>query len=234
MTTARQLIQDAIIDLGQLAVDDTPDAASMKFGLRTLNRMLGSWANERLLIPYTETENFAISSGSASYTMGSGGTASSVRAKKITDCYIEDSQSYDRPIEIIDQRRYNKISNKALTGIPSQLFYDPVYPVGVIYFYKVPGGSYTAYIESLKILHSTLALGTTLALDVEYEDAIVLSLRNRLAKSYGVNVTMEMFAEAKDAKDLIKLTNAGNIIEQMDMPAGVGGYSQESYNINEG
>ena len=233
MTTVNTLITDAMIDIGAVDPADTPSASELAHGLRVLNRMLGAWATENLLIPYTTTENFSLTSGTASYTMGAAGTASSSRAKRITGGYIRDSNSYDYPLTIIDQRRYNDIANKALSGRPDFLYYDPVYPVGVIYFYKTPGTGYTAYIESIKELHAALALGETVSLSTEYEDAIVLNLANRLAPSYGATVSQLMFDDADNAKRNIKNQNLANRLETMDMPSWASGAGRP-YNINEG
>lgn len=224
MTTARELITDAYIDLGRHDPAQTLPAKLSSYGLRVLNRMIGEWSNENLLIPFTVTENFSLTSGQASYTMGTGGTASTTRAIALLDCYIKDSNGYSYPQEIIDQRKYNQILNKSLGGRPDSVFYDPVYPIGVLYFYKVPGSSYTAYIESRKILNTTLAIGTTITLDVTYENAIVFNLRNNLAGKH-TQVTPFMVKQAEDALNKIKVVNASNRLEEMDLPAGVGGQS---------
>jgi len=233
MTTVNTLITDALIDCNEIDPSDTITATELAHGLRVINRMLGIWSVENLIIPYTTSENFSLTSGTASYTMGSAGTASSTRAKRIASAYIRDSNSYDYPVTVIDQRRYNKFSNKSLGGRPEFLFYDPTYPVGTIYFYKVPSSSYTAYIESIKDLHSALADGGTLSLPGEYEAAIVSNLRNRLAKSYGRPVSQEWMLEADNDLRVIKNLNLANRLETMDMPAGVGGNSG-IYNINDG
>ena len=235
MTTARTLIADSLISLGEFDPTEAIDADALTFGLRTFNRMIGVWAAQNLLIPYTTSENFA-GSGSASYTMGTAGTASTTRAKRILDAYANDG-TYDYPIEIIDQHKYNRIFDKSNTSTrPFVLFYDPVYPVGVIYLYYVPSAAYTIYIESTKDLHSTLALATTVSLPLEYEEAIVLNLRNKLAPSYERAVTQGMRYEANEALRIIKNLNAANRQEEMELPIGLhhalrGGHG---YNIETG
>lgn len=232
MTTARQLIIDSIIDLGQHDPEETPQDAELQFGLRVLNRLIDDWAGSNLLIPYTTSENFALAAGTASYTMGAAGTASATRAERIADsCYVKDSDGYSYPVKVIDQKRYNGIQNKILQGRPDRLFYDPVYPIGIITFYKVPDSTYTAYIESIKTLHADMILTTDLSLPARYENFIVMALRNRLAGSYGVQVTLLMLEDLDKAERRIKNLNLANRLEEMQMPAGAGGYSTQ-YNIN--
>jgi len=234
MTTTRELITDAVIGLGKFDPEETPAAHYMQHGLRALNRMVKSWATENLMIPYTTSESFALAGGTASYTMGTGGTASSARAKRILNAYYRDSNSLDHPVGILNQRQYNAITQKSLAGIPDRLFYDPTYPIGTIYVWKVPDGAgYTMYIESTKELHDTLALADEISLDGEYEAAIVANLRNMLAGAYGVQITNYMVSEADDLKRTIKNLNLANRLEEMDMPAGVI-TSTRSWSINEG
>jgi len=231
MTTINELLSDALIDLGKLSPVDTIDPADQVHALRVANRLFGRWATNNLLIPYTTSESFS-GSGSASYTMGTAGTASSTRALRIIGAYSNDG-TYDRPIKIINQDQYNQIHDKSYDGRPTALFYDPVYAIGVIYLWKVPSTSYTIYIESIKYLHASLSLGDTVSLSKEYEDFIVLGLRNRLAGSFGVPVTQDMRVEYIIAERDIKILNSANRSLLMNMPAGFGGETS-GYNIREG
>ena len=232
MTQAQILIQDSIYDIGQGDPNQSIPSGALTHGLRTLNRMIGQWSTQGLLIPYSTTENFNTTS-SVSYTMGSGGTASTTRANRITNAYIRDSNSLDSPLPVKDQVAYNALSNKSLSGRPNILFYDPVFPVGVIYLDRVPDGTYTIYIESNKNLHSTLELATEISLPIEYELAIVSNLSLLLAPSYGVSLSPLQVRTADDSLRNIKNQNSGNRQYEMNMPAGVGGRGNP-YNINEG
>lgn len=233
MTTAKELITDSIIDLGKFDPGESPDFQDLNRGLRILNRMISAWSVKNMLISYTTTENFTMVSGMAGYTMGAAGTASSTRARRVVNAFVRDSGSYDYPVEMIDQHKYNLIPNKSLTGIPVSVFYDPVYPVGVLNYYPVPDAAYTAYIESLKNLHDTLTISDTLILDPAYEEAIVANLRLRLAPSYGIAVSQEMEITAREALNAITNLNLANRLQEMEMPAGFGG-RRTGYNINQG
>jgi hypothetical protein len=229
--TINTLISDALIDLGKLSPSEDIDPNDLTHGLRVANRLFAKWATKNLLIPYTTTESFS-GSGSASYTMGTAGTASSVRALRIVDAYCNDG-ALDYPITIINQQQYNAISNKSYAGRPEVLFYDPLYATGYIYLWRVPSSSYTIYIDSIKYLHTTLTKGATVSLSPEYEDFVVLGLRNRLAGSFGIPVTQYMVKEFVDAENDIKILNLANRSVTMDMPSMFGG-SGCGYNIEEG
>ena len=221
MTTVNTIVSDALIDLGRLSPADTINASDLAHGIRVINRLIGRYATRNLMIPYTTSENFD-GSGLAYYTMGTAGTASSARAIRIMSAFVNDSASAATPIKILGQEEYNNIYDKTTTGQPHSLFYDNLYPIGYIWLYPVPSASYTIYIESVKYLHAALSDGNTVSLSVEYEDFLVLALRNRLAGSYGIPVTGDMLMELMNAERDIKLLNSSNQTNIMDMPVGFG------------
>jgi hypothetical protein len=232
MTTINELLADALIDLGRLSPSETIDPADQVHALRVANRLFGRWATQNLLIPYTTSESFS-TDGSSSYTMGTAGTASSTRALRLLDnCYVNDG-SQDFPLKLINQGQYNAISDKDLGGRPTLIYYDPLYASGYIYLWRLPGTGFTVYIESIKNLHASLSLDDTVSLSKEYEDFVVLGLRNRLAGSFGVPVTPIMLKEFIDAERDIKNLNLANRDVTMNMPAGFGG-EKYPYSIEEG
>ena len=231
MTTINELITDSLIDLGRLSPSETIDANDLAHGLRVVNRLIGSYATKNLLIPYTTTESFD-GDATASYTMGTAGTASALRALRIIDAYVSDG-TYDHKIKIIDQITYNAIENKDVTGEPEVLFYDSLFPIGCIYLYPVPSTSYTIYIESIKYLHAAFTAGATVSLSKEYEDLLVIALRNRLAGSFGVPVTPDMIRELTLLENDIRVANSANRNNLMSIPSEFSG-SGGAYNIEAG
>jgi hypothetical protein len=218
MTTANQIVKDAYFSARITDLVDGPDGNQTTHGLRLLNRLIDEFSTEELLIPYRESENFSITSASASYTMGSGGTASSSRAKKILDCYIRDSADIDYPVKIITEKEYNRLADKALSAKPTELFYDPVYPVGVIYFNYTPDTTYTAYIESQKNLHSDLSIATTISLPAEYERFLESALAAELGVIYKSSNLDVLIARAQQSQDKIKALNFSQRVSSPVLP----------------
>lgn len=223
MTTINTIIKDAFFDARITDLVDGPTAEQSNYALRVLNRIVDDLSTEDILMPYRTSENFAISSSSVSYTMGSGGTASSSRAKKIIDCFIRDSSDYDTPVKIIPEVSYNAISDKSVSARPSELYYDPVYPVGVIYFNYLPDNDYTAYIESLKDLHSDLTRATTLSLPAEYERLLEKALAVDLAVTFNTPNASALAAQYERTRSKILALNLSQRVHQItNMP-----FSQE-------
>ena len=228
MATAQTLITDAYTEAQIVDPVDGPDGNQSTLGLRFLNRIIGRLSTQEVIIPYSTSEAFSTTAGQASYTMGSGGTASSERAKIIKSAFIRDSDNYDYPLMIAAEKSYNAISDKTFQDRPGLLFYDPVYPVGVIYFFPVPDAVYTVFIESAKDLHSTLSLATTLSLPTEYEDALILFLAAKLARMHGTQVEQSLWADANSAWQSIARRN---IAQRVPVATGLpfsGGYGSTS------
>ena len=228
MATAQTLITDAYIESQIVDPVDGPDGNQSTLGLRFLNRIIGRLSTQEVIIPYSTSESFSTTAGQASYTMGSGGTASSERAKIIKSAFVRDSNSYDYPLMVAAEKSYNAISDKTFQDRPGLLFYDPVYPVGVIYLYPVPDSVYTVHLESAKDLHGSLSLGTTFSLPTEYEDALILFLAAKLARMHGTQVEGSLWGDANSAWQSIARRN---IAQRVPVATGLpfsGGYGSAS------
>lgn len=219
MTTIQSLITDAYIESRVTDSIDGPESSQLTVGLRWLKRIIARLSTNQIYIPYSTSENFSITTSSQSYTMGSGGTASTSRARKILNCYVRDSSNVDTSVRIISETDWNRIPDKSTTGRPFEVFYDPVYPVGVLYFYFKPEATYTAFIESQKDLHTTtLTLGTTLSLPEEYEDALVVSLGAKIARANGAPTEQSLVGDAVSAWSAIGNLNLSQRVPMAVLP----------------
>ena len=225
MTTINELIEDSLIDLGRLSLTEDINPEDLKHGLRVANRLFGEWAAENLLIACNASTSFSTTTGTAQYSASSGGSVGWRPLRLVDSCYIRNSSGYDYPLRLITMDEYNGIYDKDLGGRPHLIAYDPEYTTGYIYLYKTPdSASYTVYIEGIRYLHATVSADTTLSMPVQYENFIVLGLRNRLAGSFGIPVTPDMRMEYAKAEQVIKNMNFANRVNMsMDFPPGFGG-----------
>lgn len=70
---ARTLCTDALMDLGILAANETPDAADIQFAFRALNRMVNGWQAQSLTVPAVQRTVLPIIANQQTYTIGPGG-----------------------------------------------------------------------------------------------------------------------------------------------------------------
>lgn len=100
MSTVRDLITDALILLGVASAEETLSAADLQLGMRSLNRMIESWATERLILFHPVREVFELAAGKADYTMGTGGDFDTVRPMDIMGAaygVLEKTPIYETP-----------------------------------------------------------------------------------------------------------------------------------------
>lgn len=216
MATALDLIKGAMRLIGAIESGETPSSEETSDGLSALNAMMDAWSIERLMVYQILQENFTLSAGTASYTIGSGGTWNTTRPTRIDSAFIRDSSGQDYPIEIITKEQYDAIWLKTTQSLPEQLFYDPAYPLGTVYWYCVPDASYTAYINSWKQLQSFAGLTTVLALPPGYERAIKYNLALEIAPEYNRMPSAVLAQIANESKAAIKSMNAPEVVAKCD------------------
>jgi hypothetical protein len=88
MTTANEIITDALVLAGVTGQGRTPSAADLALGLRFLNRMLDQWSTNRWTV-YALQDQAIVCNGSMSYKVGPNGDFNvAVRPDRIESAYI--------------------------------------------------------------------------------------------------------------------------------------------------
>lgn len=187
MATANDLITSAFRRGRILGHDQTPSASEAADALSALNRMLDAWSNKRLLVYQVVQEQFTLSSGNASRTIGSGGNFNTTWPVKIVDgCFVR-RDGIDHPVTVLDDRtQYDALRVKSQSGIPFALFYDRAYPLGTVYFYYTPDANDAVYLNLWKRLATLAALVTAVSLPPGYEDLVIDGLALKLCPEYGI------------------------------------------------
>lgn len=215
--------------LGEKPIGGTLSAGEETVYLADLNSMLESWSLERLLCYQLVQESKALTTGTGTYTIGSGGAFNTTRPTKIVDpCFILDSGNVKYMLEIIDAEAYGRL-NPALTGnsYPQYLFYDQAFvaSLATIKLYPNPSASLTLYINSWQQLQSFATISTTMVLPPGYERAIVYNFAIEVAGGF-ISIQPEVARIAVESKRAIKGVNLP--ADVMQMPAGVSGRGRHS------
>ena len=184
-----------------------PTATEIDQGRETLNDILATWSIEGLLIPSVTREDFTLTAGTGSYTIGSGGDFNTSRPIRIIAGYIRDSNT-DYPLAVGNVVDYEEIRQKSLQSRPTTLFYIPDYPLGRIMFDMVPDKAYTFHLTSEKALSTFPDATTDVSLAPEYKRALIYNLAVELASEYDIQVQQQVFQIAQEAKYYIENYNA--------------------------
>lgn len=203
MTTVNTLVQDAMYQAGVLGQDQTPSSGDVQLVLRRLNRMLDSWANEKLMIFRNDEESFLMTAGQASYqtSVFADGRPIAFNSMRVR------LNNIDYPVDFIDQQKWNGISYKSTTAIPRYMYYDSNYPTATMFFYPIPYAAFTCYAYCQRQLQGSVDLATTLSMSLGYEAAIVAALAVDIMPSFGKQATAQQIADMRSTKANLKRTN---------------------------
>lgn len=230
--TVSDLVKAAMRKIGAIASGETPTADEVSDGMSALNLMLASWSNENLLIPTLTREEFALVSGQASRTIGTGGNFNTTRPVEIDRVHVEDANGSEYPIELISIGEYAAIADKALTSeLPSKVYYDETAPLGILHFWPVPSSTRNLVIYSAKLIGSYTSSATDVTLPPGYDEAIIYNLAIRLAPEFGKTVTNEIGQIAIESKAQLKRQNTKP--EPIGCDIGIAGMGQ-GFNILSG
>jgi hypothetical protein len=218
--TVLTLIKSTFRKIGGRSLGESTETDRLAEALEALQSMLRSWAQKQILVFASIKESFIMTSGQASYTWGTGGNISTTRPNQVLGVFIRDAGGTDYPVDIIAEGRYRTISSKATLSRPEYLFYHPLYPLGYIYLFPTPDVAETMHLESLKPFTETSSFGTvndTIAFPPNYEEALIYNLAIRLAPEYGVQMSPEAIATAKESYDAMINLNAQNQVESVEL-----------------
>lgn len=216
MTTASDVINSALRSIGELAEGETPSAETSADCLDLLNEMLDSWSNERLMVPYLQSEELALVGGTASYTIGSGGTFNTTRPIEIDNSSFTRIDGVDYPLRVINAPQYSSFPVKATQNSwPEYVYYEASYPLGRLYFYPVPSAAATLHLFSWKQLSTLATLATAFAVAPGVIRAIRSNLAIEIASNFGLKVPDSVLKTASDSKRNIKRVNAPNDVLSM-------------------
>lgn len=204
---ASTIIARAIRILIQTSSGEVPTTQEMTDGLESLNAMLDSWRNERLMCYSMQDETVTMVSGTTSYTIGATGTTVTNRPVRIDSAYVV-YQSVSYPIDIYTQEQYAAIPYKAQqANFPTVLYYQPEMPDGKLFPYPVPNAASDLHVLTwTPLLYFPLASTTTI-LPPGWQEALATNLAIKLAPEYQQQVSKDLDKAAREAKANIKRAN---------------------------
>lgn len=237
--TPADLITLALKQAGATGVGQAPLPEDLNDAFTLLNMMIGQWNKKRWLI-YHLVDVSLVSTGAQSYTIGIGGQFNVTRPDRLEAAYVRllsqaPPNQVDYPLAVLQSREdYSRITMKSILGWPSAVFYDPTYPLGTLYFWRVPAsGTYEMHVVLKETLAAFSALNQTINLPTEYQEAIFYNLAMRLRAAYQMAPDPTIMAMARAS--LATLQGANAAIPVLGMPDGLAAlrnynvYSDQSY-----
>jgi hypothetical protein len=221
MTTALDLIKQAMRLNGTLASGETPSGDESADGLASLNGMVESMANESLLIFAQSTNAITLSSGTAAYTVGPSGSTVTARPVKVLEASYIVYGGLSYPLEIVTIQDYNDIPQKTTAGsVPEFLYVLYGSPDVTVTAYPTPGATMTLNLVSEKVIQSFASLTDVLALAPGYSRMLAYNLAIEIAPEYEVEPKAAVVQIANTSRRALKRTNTKPPL--LTLPYGLG------------
>lgn len=210
--TVADIVSDAMKMLGVLAAGETPSSEEQADAFRVLNRMMDSWANERLALFATSRDAYTLTPGHNPHTLGNSGSPdfNATRPLRIDRASIVLAISGNSELPLngpLSDEEWQITHGKVSTGIPSRLWVETEYPLLKLWLNPVPANADTLVLYTWQQLGRFAATSTTFDFPPGYEEAIVSNLALRIAPLFGVTISQEAALIANDSLATLKRVN---------------------------
>jgi len=215
-TSTQDIIKRALRLIGVLASGDPLPADQLKDALEAFNQMVDSWNTEKLIIWVLARNTFTLTIGTNPHEIGPGVASPGLDAPRPNR--IEQTQAWitggtlgtvERELEVLTLQQWASERLPDNSSIPSELYYEALFPTGKIWFDVKPDAAYTLILYLEQMLSQVFSDGTTteLSLPPGYADALCHNLAIRLAPEYGKAAPVEVINSAVEGKASIKRAN---------------------------
>lgn len=220
-----KLIQGALRLVGGIGQGETPTTDQYTEAADALNMMVKAWMADGMPLWAITKYNFALTSGTAKYTIGDGQTLDTPKPLKVIQAFLRNTSSnVDTPMRIITKNEYWNLGNKSSTGLPIQVYYDPQNLSGDIYLFPTPDAvaqtSYEIHIIYQRPYENFDSATDTPDFPQEWHEAVKYGLALRLSGEYGMPATdrrmLQQEAMMYKAEALSMGTEEGSIYFQAD------------------
>lgn len=224
MTTVANICDRAARLLSQVNPGETMTTSEYSDALVSLNAMVDSWRNERLMCFAMRDETVTMVSAQTSYTIGPSGNLNTTRPVKIDDAYVVISNISYPDVKILTVEEWDAIPSKTATSNrPDRIYYQPSYPLGTLYVYPIPNAASDLHILTWTPLTAFAAVTDTVSLPPGWEEALATNLAIAISPEYKTQASAAVIKMAVDAKANIKRVNAPLMKAYTELQALVGG-----------
>ena len=246
MKTGSALCADALKEIQVIDPTAAISAEQQTDALSAANDLLDLWRTKRLLVAGITINTYSLVSGTASYTIGSGGVFDQAYPQRIERWSVIPDDDATDPQEMsmgrpVTSDVWQGIRVKTQTGSrPTTLYYDRLYAagLGLCYFHPVPDNN-DVDVKLYCAIPSITALvaGTTYDLQPGMQNALTLGLALALGRGrYGKSAVMT--ADLKEAaREALAAVMGANIVPKespMRPEYAIGSGGRRNFNIYTG
>lgn len=175
--TARDIVTQAMIELGILASGGEPESAELSDCLLRLNGMLKSWQGKVNL--------FREGTGTISVPGGSGAGALPEGIRDISSVRHVVSANNYRQLVQWQRSQYLSLPNRATSGSPTVYYLSQQIGGDTLHIWPVPVNDITLHIDYTREADTITNPAQTLDIPSEWHETVILGLAARIAGMFG-------------------------------------------------
>ncbi len=234
--TALNLCEDAAREINVFGEGNSLTPSDANFFLGVLNRLLDNWNAERVAVYASSFDTFTLIPGTSPHTIGPAASTPdfvmAVRPVSLTSVSLilsGGSLPIYLPITVRDNQWWAEQTTPTLsTSIPTDVYYQPDFQLGKLFFWPVPTVAYDVELET-RVLLAQVTLTTDLLpfLPPGYRDALTLTVAEQSCRAFGRPVLPDLVMSASKSRARIFANNdvTPNLVTQdSGMPGGRGSY----------
>lgn len=224
--------------IGAIASGETATSAEAADALLVLNQMLDSWTADRLTVFTINIEEFPLTPGVQTYTMGVGGTFNTTRPSEIDRISIvsltNPAQPLELPMEIYTDADWQMVPVKLInTTLPLGVYDDGSYPLRNLSYWPIPTVAVKTRIYSWQPLTQFIDLFTDTNFPPGYPEALRYNLAIRLMAEMpgGFNPIMASVTQPLAVESLARIKSMNLPVIELtcdDVGSGRGRYDYRS------
>ena len=217
----QQLLTNMVVDAGVAGIDEAIEQPILNRAFIQTNWMIAQWARKRNLV-YRIQDYAFMATGAMTYSVGNGGTVNiNPRPDRLEYAFLRLNPTsptwVDIPLEIITSHEdYSRIAVKNIGTLSWRIFYDPIWPVGLLFPWPIPTSLYEIHVGFKVVLPRFQSLQQKINFPPEYEAALNWCGARRLRASYQMPSDPTIDSLARDALNTIRLANVA--VPELTLP----------------
>lgn len=210
--TGQQIVEDAFMMAGIQQQGEPLSANDALYAFRLFNQMVSSFSTEINQQWATTTEDFNLTSGVGSYTIGPTGDFVAVRPIEIqvVQIFLTGAVPVGINLEYLSPGDYRRLTLKSITGVPNYYSLNPTIPNSELFIYPQPVQSYPIQITYFAPL-ATSNLNANYNLPPGYELSFITQLAYLLCTPFGQSPSPELVKQAFAAKRKLDYMNRAKL-----------------------
>lgn len=213
------IIKYGLLEIGAIAVGETPSDAEMVHGRKKLNMLvkqwmgpnsmfapgLKMWARERATLTLTAKNTFELKP--------TGGDLDIAIPVSILSAVRRNTDDVDTPLKPMTLDEYEALGTKSETGTPTKFYYERQLDAGYLYLNMVPDDTTdTIPLVYLRILEDFDSADDTPDFPQEWYRPLVYNLALELAPGYGVTASRGLQALAASSLAMAQTFHPDSIV----------------------